>query len=130
MAEHIRILLVDDDATVRKGLRMRLLLAPDVEVVGEAAEGATAIEMAAELRPDVVLLDISMPGIDGIEACTAISRLSLPTQVLMLSLHDDEPVRDRCRAAGAAAFVGKQEAAQLLLPAIRAIAHGGPIDGS
>ena len=122
MVEPIRILLVDDDPTVRKGLRMRLLLASDVEVVGEAGDGAEAITLAAELAPDVVLLDINMPGVDGIAACAAIAGSASSTRVVMLSLHDDEPMRERCRAAGASGFVGKQEASHALLPAIRATA--------
>ena len=119
VVETIRVLLVDDDPTVLKGLRMRLLLAPDVEVIGEAVDGREAIALTSELRPDVVLLDINMPGMNGVEACSEIATGTAETRVVMLSLHDDALMRERCAAAGAAGFVGKQEAAQALLPAIR-----------
>lgn len=113
----IRLLLVDDEAIVREGLRMRLTLAPDMSVVGEAGSGLEAVEKAAMLDPEVVILDVHMAGMDGGEAC---SLIRTPTRaVVMLSIDDSEDLRARCAAAGAAAFVSKQDPAETLLAAIR-----------
>lgn len=98
---------------------MRLLLDGDITVVGEAGDAAAALQCIVALEPEVVLLDISMPGIDGIAACNRIRALRPAIQVVMLSLWDDPATRARASAAGAVAFVSKQEAARLLLPAIR-----------
>jgi DNA-binding NarL/FixJ family response regulator len=123
----ITILLVDDQPAVRRGLRMRLALEPDVTVVGEADDGAKAVEMAASLDPDVVVMDVEMPGMDGIAACTALQERALRSSVVVLTLYDDAAMRDRALAAGAVAFVGKGEAAEALPVAIRRAAqHSSP----
>jgi DNA-binding NarL/FixJ family response regulator len=124
MTTPIRILLVDDDSNVRRGLRMRLLLDEDLAVVGEAADGAAGVEAVIDLEPDVVILDINMPVMDGVSACQRITGLALPCRVVMLSLQDDDALRHRCREAGATAFVCKDDASHALLPAIRRAATG------
>jgi DNA-binding NarL/FixJ family response regulator len=122
----ITVLLVDDRAGVRRGLRMRLDLEPDLAVVGEAPDGATAVARAAALRPDVVVMDVAMPDLDGV-AATAMVRATAPEcAVVILSLHGDAATRARAMAAGAAAFVEKQAAEPALLDAIRRAAAGPP----
>ncbi len=120
----IRIVVVDDQLTVRKGLQMLLALEADIDVVGEAGDGAAAVDVAVALCPDVVLMDVEMPHGDGITA-TAALRASIPhCAVVMLSLHDDAQTQARARAAGAAAFVAKHDGETTLLAAIRqAAAH-------
>lgn len=105
---------------------MRLALEPDIEVVGEASDGNLAIRMAADLRPDVVVMDVGMPGMDGIEAAACVRAASPGTQVVMLTVHDDSNTRRRAQAAGAAAFVVKQKCGGDLVSAIRRAAGGQP----
>jgi DNA-binding NarL/FixJ family response regulator len=118
----IRLLLVDDEVAIRRGLRMQLELEADVAVVGEAGDGETALALAPELHPDVVVMDIRMRGMDGIEATEAMAHVSPGIPVVMLSLHDDPATRARAKAAGARGFVGKHEAANRLLATIREVA--------
>lgn len=116
----ITVLLVDDQPAVRQGLAMRLALEPDVQVIGAAASGAEALTLAARLQPDVVLMDVEMPDLDGI-ATTRQMRRELPAcRVVMLSIYDDLATRRRATDAGAAAFVAKQEPTEVLLATIRA----------
>ena len=115
----IRVLLVDDQAVVRRALRVRLHLEPDLEVVGEASSGSEALALAQTLTPDVVLMDIEMPGMDGIEATIAIRRVVQQSAVVILSISDDTQTRARAQAAGAVAFVEKRGATDALLAAIR-----------
>lgn len=117
--EMITILLVDDQPAVRQGLRMRLGLESDVHVVGEANDGAEAVAIAQRLHPDVILMDVEMPNIDGIQATQALRTLAPRSAVVMLSIHDDPVTQQRARAAGAAAFVSKHAAVDALLAAIR-----------
>ena len=126
--ERIRLLLVDDEPTVRRGLRMRLQLEPDVEVIGEAGDGLNAVELATQLKPSVVLMDIEMPLMDGIQAAAAIGEGSSGAAVVMLSLHDDAATVARARKAGAAGFVAKHRMDDGLLTAIRRAAgrNGAP----
>jgi DNA-binding NarL/FixJ family response regulator len=115
----ITLLLVDDEPLVRQGLRMLLGREAHITVVGEASDGAQAITLAQALQPDVVLMDLSMPTMDGI-AATAALRAAVPdTAVVLLSLYDEEIMRARAYAAGAVAFLGKQEGVRALLAAIR-----------
>jgi DNA-binding NarL/FixJ family response regulator len=120
----IRVLLVDDHSVVRQGLRMFLALEPDLEVVGEAADGAEALRLARELRPDVVLMDLLMPVMDGITA-TGLLRRELPdTEVVALtSVLEDEKVVGAVRA-GAIGYLLKDTQADELRRAIRAAAAG------
>ena len=122
----IRLLLVDDDQNVRCGLRMRLGLEPDLAVIGEAGDGVTALAAAARMNPDVVVLDVRMPGLDGFGTASAM-REQFPTMsVLMLSIYDSAAVRARAAECGATGFVGKHEPADALLAAIRSVASSSP----
>ena len=118
----IRLLLVDDRPAVRRGLKIWLALEPDLEVVGEASDGAEAISLARTLRPDVVLLDIEMPGMDGISATAALRSAAPQSAVVILTLYDDATTRTLAREAGAAAFVGKHQKEETLLAEIRRVA--------
>ena len=120
----IRVLLADDHTLIRAGLRLVVEQQPDFTVVGEAADGRQAVAMAQSLKPDVVVMDIGMPGLNGIEACRQI-RESLPdTQVVMLSMHSDEGYVLRALKAGARAYLLKDSAEADLARAIRAAAEG------
>src|SRR5215469_14628910 len=114
----IRLILVDDQSIVRQGLRMRLLMEPDIAVIGEASSGEQALELVQELSPDIVLMDVEMPGMDGITATTAIRANTPQSAVVMMSIHDDARTRTRAKAAGAAAFVEKSGTLEVLLATI------------
>src|SRR5690606_15371860 len=116
-AMQIRVLLADDQPTIRQGLRLRLGLEPDIDVVGEAGDGNDAVALATTLRPDVVIMDVTMPHLDGIDATHALRQQAPGSAVVILSLHDDASTRDRARLAGATAFIAKHEADSLLLHA-------------
>ena len=120
----IKVLLVDDQPTVRRGLRMRLALEPDVEVIGEADDGHAAIAESRRLQPDVVVMDVKMPSLDGITAGSMLLDEAEAPAIVILTLHDGPDIRARARAAGMA-FVGKHEADSALLPAIRQMAQKG-----
>ena len=117
--ERIRLLLVDDEPAVRRGLKMRLELEPDVEVVGEAGDGESALELVAELSPSVVLMDVEMPVMDGISATREINARASGAAVVVLSIHDDRDTIERAKLAGAASFVPKTDMDEALLNAIR-----------
>ncbi|MFT4233321.1 MAG: response regulator transcription factor [Leucobacter sp.] len=118
----IRVLLVDDHGMIREGLRM-LLEARGVEVVGEAADGASAIRNAAALRPDVVLMDLRMPGIDGVEATREIVAAGASEVLVLTSFDEDELVLEAIRA-GASGFLLKTTEATPLVDAVRSVAAG------
>jgi DNA-binding NarL/FixJ family response regulator len=122
MVNRIRLLVVDDEARVRQGLRMRLASEPDLEVVGEAADGAEALHLAMELRPDIVVIDLMMPGLAGVEAIRLLRAAVPASSVLAFSIRDDLTMRREAASAGAATFVAKQEGPERLLAAIRSIA--------
>ncbi len=122
----IRVLLVDDQPAVRQGLRIRLVLEPDVEVVGEAGDGDGAISLAQSLRPDVILMDVKMPGMDGISTVRTLRALAPESAVVILSLYDDAKTRARAEEAGAAAFVAKHKVGETLLAAVRRAASLRP----
>jgi DNA-binding NarL/FixJ family response regulator len=115
----IEVLLVDDEPSILRGLRMRLGLEPDIRVVGEAGNGTIAIDMASRLSPDVVLMDISMPVMDGIAATEELAMRVPEAAVVILSLYDDRVTIDRALAGGAVAFVPKRDIDGGLLAAIR-----------
>jgi DNA-binding NarL/FixJ family response regulator len=115
----IRLLLVDDQSAVRRGLGIRLQLEPDIQIVGEASTGREALALAQILIPDVVLMDIEMPEMDGIETTAALSQVVPQSVVVILSINDDAQTRGRAQAAGAVAFVEKRGATETLLSAIR-----------
>lgn len=121
----IRLLLVDDQKNVRRGLRMRLELEPDVEVIGEADNGETAIDQVNALHPDIVLMDVEMPMMDGISATEALHDADSQCSVVILSLYDDSVTRERAKQAGAKAFVAKHQLEQTLMACIRSVV-GGP----
>jgi DNA-binding NarL/FixJ family response regulator len=123
MSEPIRVLVVDDQALVRQGFAVILDAEPDLTVVGEAADGAQAVESAVTLRPEVVLMDVRMPGMDGITATAAICART-PARVLMLTTYDvDEHVYDALRA-GASGFLLKTMRGRDLVDAVRVVAAG------
>lgn len=115
----IRILLVDDQSLVRQGIKMRFALENDLDVIGEAADGKTAVKMAEELHPDVVVMDVEMPTMDGVEATELLLRNSPDSCVVMLSLYDDVKTRLRAQAAGAEAFIEKHAPVDTLIQTIR-----------
>ncbi len=120
----IRILLADDHAVLRAGLRALLAAQADLEVVGEASDGAEAVRLAQTLRPDVIVMDIGMPGVGGIDATARIKRELPVAKVLILSMHDDRGYLRQVLRAGASGYVLKQAADTELLAAIRAAARG------
>jgi len=117
----IKLLLVDDQSIVRQGLRMRLLMEPDIVVIGEASSGEQALELVQLLSPDIVLMDVEMPGMDGIAATTALRATIPQSAVVLMSIHDDARTRARAEAAGAAAFVEKSGTLEGLLATVRQI---------
>jgi two-component system response regulator NreC len=120
----IRVLLADDHAVLRAGLKALLGMQPDIIVVGEAGDGSEALRLAESLRPDVVLLDISMPGLDGLAALRQMRQCAPLTRVLILTMHADEGFLRAALAEGAAGYVLKRTAEGDLLAAIRAVARG------
>ena len=120
----ITVLLVDDHALVRRGFRRLLEDEPDIQVVGEASDGPTAVKLAAELKPRVVVMDYAMPELDGVQATIEIRRLVPGTIVLMLSMHSDENYRRNAMAAGASGYVLKTAIEVDLAAAIRDVAAG------
>ena len=124
----IKLLLVDDQPIVRQGLRMRLLMEPDITVVGEASSGEQVVALVQSLTPDIVLMDVEMPTMDGISATAALRDTQAQSAVVMLSIHDDVNTRARAQAAGAVAFVEKRGAVETLLATIRtAVEHQSKI---
>jgi two-component system response regulator NreC len=119
-----RLLLVDDHAVVRSGLRMLLEPEADFEIVGEAGSGREALKAVAEMRPDIVLMDIGLPDISGIEAAAEIKRLRPETAIVALTIHEDEEYFFKMLAAGASGYVPKRAAPEELLTALRAAATG------
>jgi DNA-binding NarL/FixJ family response regulator len=120
----IRVLLADDHTIVREGVRLCLEAMGDIEVVAEAADGQTAVELAGQLRPDVAVIDLTMPRLSGVEAIRQIKRDFGDVEVVVLSVHDSEPYVVQALRAGAAGYVLKRNAATELAAAIRA-AHEG-----
>lgn len=122
--EKIRLLLADDHTVLRAGLRMLLDTQPDMEVVGEAGDGAEAVECALELKPDVVLMDITMRGMSGLAATRVIRNRIPETKVLVLTMHEDEEYLRQMLEAGATGYVLKRAANAELAVAIRAVHRG------
>ncbi|MEU2925036.1 response regulator transcription factor [Streptomyces sp. NPDC007251] len=126
MADAIRVLLVDDHQVVRRGLRTFLEVQDDIEVVGEAADGAEGVDRAEELRPDVVLMDVKMPGMDGIEALRRLRELDHPARVLIVTSFTEQRTVVPALRAGAAGYVYKDVDPDALAGAIRSV-HAGHI---
>lgn len=124
MVSPVRVLLVDDDALVRAGLRMILSSADDVDIVGEAEDGAAAVDAVARHRPDIVLMDIRMPGMDGIAATREVRTLTDPPQVIVLTTFNADDYVLRALRAGAGGFLLKDTPPTEILDAIRLV-HAG-----
>ena len=120
----VRVLIVDDHDIVRAGIRMLLDAQPDMAVVGEASDGKEAIEMAGSMKPDVVLMDISMPGTTGIEATRAIKKADSRIDIVGLTMHAEDRYFFQLLQAGASGYVVKGAAPRELLEAVRAASRG------
>lgn len=126
-ARPIRVLLADDEELIRHGVRLILRHADDMDVVGEAANGAEAVALAAELRPDVALVDVRMPVLDGLAAIERLLALDPAPRVVMLTTFGDEENVTRALHAGAVGFLLKDEGPQELISAVRAAAAGDAV---
>jgi len=126
----IRLLVVDDHELVRIGLRQILADYPLIRIAGEAADGETALRMNRELRPDVVLLDVSLPGLSGFEVTTRLKQASPEVGIVILTVHEQAPYPTRLLEAGASAYLTKGCPAIELVQAIQTVARGGRHIGS
>ncbi len=123
-SERIRLLLVDDHQIVRAGLRMLFAAEPDMEIVAEAGSGAEALELVQQTHPDVVIMDVAMPGMNGIEATRKIKELDPNAAVLALTMHEDEQYFFEMLDAGASGYIPKRAAPDDLVAAIRVVHQG------
>jgi DNA-binding NarL/FixJ family response regulator len=123
----ISILIVDDQAVVRDGLRSMLRIEPDMSVIGEAADGQEAVELASALHPDVILLDVRMPGMDGLTTLPQLKARCPRSSVIMVTLYDDPDYLVAAVSAGAAGYVLKDATREELVRAVRITADGGAI---
>jgi two-component system nitrate/nitrite response regulator NarL len=121
----LRILIVDDHELVRRGIAALLLSRNSVELCGEASNGEEAIQKAAELRPDLIILDVTMPVLNGLEAARRIREFLPSVPILMLSMHDGQQIMEEVKLAGAQGFLSKNEVAGVLLQAIDTLVQGG-----
>lgn len=120
----IRLILADDHAVVRSGLRMLLEAQPDIEIVAEAESGRQAVEKVRKMRPDVVLMDVQMPELNGIEATQQIKKVAPETAILALTMHEDDQYFFEMLHSGASGYVPKRAAPDELVTAIRTVARG------
>lgn len=121
----ITVVLADDHAVLRSGLRLMLNTQEDMEVVGEAADGEAAIRLCREMKPDIVLLDLNMPGLSGIDAIEEIKRDNPETRILVLTMHDDEGYLKKVLKSGCSGYILKKAADVELISAIRTVYRGG-----
>jgi two-component system response regulator NreC len=119
-----RILLADDHAVLRAGLRLLLEAQPDLKVVGEAGDGREAMRLAEELKPELILLDLTMPGLSGMESLPALKKLLPATRILILTMHDDVSYLRQALSRGASGYVLKKAADNELISAVRAVLRG------
>jgi len=122
----IRVLLADDHGIVRKGLRFLLERQPGVDVIGEASDGREAVKLVQELAPNVVIMDVAMPALNGIDATMQIMKTHPKTGVIILSMHSDEAYLVRALSAGAKGYLLKESAEVDLLRAVQVVAQGRP----
>jgi two-component system response regulator NreC len=127
--EKIKLLIADDHAILRQGLRRILEAEPDMSVIGEAATGTDAVKRAKQLKPDVVIMDISMPEQDGIESMRQIVK-TLSSRVLILTVHLEHHVISQAVSAGAAGYLAKDSLDDELVAAVRTVVHGGTVFSS
>ncbi len=120
----IRILIADDHTLVRQGIRMMIEAQPDLQVVGEASDGNEAIRLAQELGPDLIVMDIAMPDLDGLQATRIIKRDHPDVKILAVTMHEGEDYFFKILAAGASGYVLKRAASSDLITAIHAVARG------
>jgi DNA-binding NarL/FixJ family response regulator len=125
----IRVLVVDDQPAVRAALGILMAVHPDISVVGEAADGLSAVQAAGVLQPDVVVMDYEMPGMNGVDAAVALRAGGAGCRVVMLSLHDDPAVKAAASEAGVIALITKSVSTLLLLAAVREAAVSRPAEG-
>jgi two-component system, NarL family, response regulator NreC len=126
--ERARILIVDDHEIVRKGLRSLVESCPQLEICGEAADGIEAVEATVRLAPDIVVMDISMPKVNGLDATKQIREKVPRTRVLILSQHDSSQMVNAAKQAGAVAYIAKTQVAHDLLTALEAVSRGQSFD--
>ena len=125
MARPLRVLLADDHAIVRQGLKLLIDSQPDMSVVGELADGNGVLDQATALKPDIVVMDVSMPGMNGLVATRTLKGTHPDITIVALTRHDDDTYLEELLRAGASGYVLKQSAPTELLQAIRAVAAGG-----
>jgi two-component system, NarL family, response regulator NreC len=123
---NFRVLIADDHGIVRQGLRALLEKSPDVSVVGEASDGREAVRLAGELRPNIVVMDIAMPMLNGVDATSQILSRDPEIKVIILSMHSDESYILRALSAGAKGYLLKDSAEGDILPAVQTVAKGRP----
>ena len=124
MADEISVLIVDDHEVVREGLRLSLLRSPQIRVVGEAPDGETAIALAERRRPDVIIMDLRMPGMDGIEATEEILKRAVDTAVIVFTAYSERALLSRSLESGAKGYILKEAPHETLLRAIEKVASG------
>jgi two-component system response regulator NreC len=120
----IKVLIVDDHAVVRAGLRALIHDEPELNLVGEATGGVEAVEMARQLVPDIVLLDISMPDLDGIQVTRQLRQAESPARILILTVHEDEGLLREALKAGASGYILKKAAESELISAVHVVMRG------
>jgi DNA-binding NarL/FixJ family response regulator len=120
----IRVLLVDDHPIVRNGIRSLLDKAPDIEVVGETSSGAEALALTQSLAPDVLLLDMEMPGMKGVEVAAQLQSMNSPVRILALSAYDDKEYILSLLSAGASGYLIKEEVPEAIVEAVRGVSRG------
>ena len=123
--QQIRVLVVDDHQLVRKSLVTMLAREPDIHVVTTAENGREAVELARKTKPDVIVMDVSMPELDGIRAAGEIQALGIPAEIIILSMHRSSTLLQQARKNGVSGYIMKQNASRDLIPAIRAAVNGG-----
>lgn len=124
MADEITTLIVDDHEVVREGLRLSLSRAPHIRVVGEAADGASAVELAERRKPDVVIMDVRMPGMDGLEATKLLAERTPSAKVLIFTAYSERSLLGRGLESGAKGYILKEAPHETLVRAIERVAHG------